>query len=91
LVKRRDGTVPNCRWFVLLDRDPTAPAGLRAIADEAEKRNFDPQYVADLRAEADAWERDLAGGLYPPGDPDAPGHRQDDPATIAEMRKGRGC
>lgn len=91
LVKRRDGTIPAWMWFVLGERDPAAPAGLRGYADEAEKRGFDPEYVADIRTMADAWEQDLALGLTTPGDPDAPRHREDDPATVAEMLKARGA
>jgi hypothetical protein len=88
LVKRRDGTVPMWPWFVLGARDPAAGAALRAYADEAERLGMDPEYVADVRALASEFEEWLeeAG----PGDPDAPRHRKDDPATIAEMRKGRG-
>jgi hypothetical protein len=91
LVKRRDGTIPEWMWFVLGSADPNAPAGLRGYADEAEKNGFDPRYVADVRAMADEWERELASGSVPVGDPDAPRHRIDDPATVAEMAKGRGA
>jgi hypothetical protein len=89
LVKRRDGTVPEWQWFVMGSRDPNAPAGLRAYADEAERNGYDPAYVADIRTLANDFEKDL--NRRGPGDPDAPRHRIDDPATIAEMGKGRGA
>jgi hypothetical protein len=87
LVKRRDGTIPEWPWFVLGGADPAAPAALRAYADRAERLRFDPDYVHDIRAMADEWDdfRMEKG----PGDPDAQPHRQDDPAVIAEMKKGR--
>lgn len=87
LVTRRDGTVPAWPSFVLGARDPAAPAALRAYADAAEKLNYDREYVADLRTlavEFDAY-RAQAGS----GDPDAPPHRKDDPATVARMSEGR--
>jgi hypothetical protein len=88
LVMRRDRTIPEWLWFVLGSRDPAAPAGLRGYADEAEKLGFDPEYVADVRALAVEYEEDFK--RRGPGDPDAGPHRVDDPATIAEMRKGNG-
>lgn len=84
LVKRRDGTVPEWPWFVLGARDPAAVAALRAYADRAEQMGMDPEYVADVRTMADEWVDYRAGH----GDPDAPPYRADDPATIAEMRRG---
>jgi hypothetical protein len=89
LVKRRDGTVPRWPYFVIGGCDPAAPAALRAYADEAERLKMDPAYVADVRsmaADFDDW-RDAEGD----GDPDAPRHRTDDPAIVAEMAKGKGC
>ena len=86
LVKRRDGTVPEWPWFVVAASDPCAAAALLAYADAAERRGFDPQYVADVRAlafEFERWRHD-----HHEGDPDAGRHRTDDPATVAEMRKG---
>jgi hypothetical protein len=85
LVKRRDGTIPEWAWFVLGAADEAAPAGLRGYADKCEELGLDPQYVADVREMADAWEHDLAAGKHKKGDPDAPRHRRDDPATVAEM------
>jgi hypothetical protein len=89
LVKRRDGTVPSWPYFVIGALDPAAPAALLAYANEAERLGMDPQYVSDVRGLAEvfkAWAVDME-----PGDPDAPRHRKDDPATVAEMRKGRGA
>ncbi len=88
LVTRRDGTVPDFEWLVLGSRDLAAPAGLRGYAAEAEKLGYDSEYVRDVRALADSWEQALkAGG--PVGDPDAPRHRHDDPATVSRMPPGR--
>jgi hypothetical protein len=89
LLKRRDGSIPMWPFFVIGARDPAGPAGLRAYADEAERLGMDPTYVEDVRDLADEffhWCKDNG-----PGDPDAPRHRKDDPATVAEMRKGRGA
>ncbi len=88
LVTRRDGSVPDWQWFVMASRDPAAPAGLRAYADEAEKLGMDPLYVADVRALAGEFEasRRALGA----GDPDAPPHRKDDPATVARMLSSNG-
>lgn len=89
LVKRRDGTIPEWEWFVLGSRDPTAPHGLRAIADAAERFGMDPRYVRDIREMADRWEAAQFASESPLGDPDAPPHRVDDPETVSEMRKGK--
>jgi hypothetical protein len=89
LVKRRDGTIPAWPWFVLGAADPAAPVALKAYADEARRLGFDPQYVNDLynlAAEFSSYGKDVSNG-----DPDAPRHRVDDPATVAEMAKGRGA
>jgi hypothetical protein len=85
LVKRRDGTVPEWPWFVLGGRDPAAPHALRAYADEAERLGMDPAYVRDVRDLAVGFEECLEANVA--GDPDAPKHRKDDPATVAEMRR----
>lgn len=89
LVKRRDGTVPDWPFFVLGAADPIAPYALRCYASEAERKGLDPEYVLDLHRLAYVFEdyRQRSGD----GDPDAPRHRVDDPATVAEMRKGRGA
>lgn len=89
LVKRRDGTVPMWPFMVFAASDPSAPAALRAYADDAEARGMDPAYVSDVRnlaVEFEEWREENGAG-----DPDAPRHRKDDPATVAEMRKGRGA
>src|SRR5687768_6665308 len=87
LVKRRDGSVVEWPSFVLGARDPASPAALMAYADAAEKEGYDPEFVRDVRNLADEFEQYRMG--MGTGDPDAPRHRQDDPATIAEMRNGR--
>lgn len=86
LVQRRDGTIPEWAWFVMGQRDPAAPTGLRAYADKCEELKFDPQYVADVRKMADEWEASLP--VMGVGDPDAPPHRTDDPGTVAKMANG---
>jgi hypothetical protein len=89
LVKRRDGTVPKWPFFVIGAADPNSPTALRKYADRAEENGYDPQYVADIRAMAvhfEEWRQE-----HGTGDPDAPRHRVDDPATVAEMRKGNGA
>ena len=89
LVKRRDGTVPEWPWFVLGGADPIAPFALLHYADEAERRGMDKEFVLDIRRYAYRFEDwRLRNGE---GDPDAPRHREDDPATVAEMRKGHGA
>lgn len=87
LVKRRDGTTVEWPNFPLGARDPCAPAALRAYAAEAEKLGLTRGYalaVYKLAAEFDEYR--LKQGV---GDPDRGRHRPDDPATIAEMRKGQ--
>lgn len=86
LVTRRDGTVPEWPNFVLGARDKAAPVALRAYADEAERQQYDPQYVADIRELAAYFEEYAQAEGH--GDPDAPPHRKDDPATIEKMRNG---
>jgi hypothetical protein len=92
LVKRRDGTVVEWPSFVLGARDPIAAVALRAYADEAERRmnagdaTITPGWVAALRRFADRW--DAYRASHGDGDPGMGPHRKDDPATIAEMRKG---
>ncbi len=87
LVLRRDGTVPEFKWFVLGSRDPAAPVALEAYAAEAERLRYDLQYVADLRRLAVEYRTDLA--LLGEGDPDAPAHRKDDPEIIQRMREAQ--
>lgn len=88
LVTRRDGTIPEWPYFVIGAADPAAPMALHAYADAAEQWSMDPEYVADIR--------DLAALFneyrrrHELGDPDAPRHRKDDPATIEKMKKAQG-
>ncbi len=88
LVKRRDGTVPEWPSFVLGARDPHAAAALRAYADSIEKDpDVHPDFPHRLRRLANEFDRYRAE--HGDGDPCRGIHRTDDPATIAEMRKGR--
>lgn len=84
IVLRRDGSPVTTPYMVLLMRDPCFAAAMTAYADEAERRGFDPQYVADIR-EMVATAPDVLAALGP-GDPDAPRHRTDDPVTLAWAR-----
>jgi len=86
LVKRRDGSIPQWPHFVLAASDPAAPEALLQYADAAAALGYDPQYTDEIRNLAvlfEEWRR-----AHETGDPDAPPHRKDDPATIEEMRKG---
>ena len=88
LVTRRDGTTPEWPYFVMAASDPAVPTALRAYAEACKVHKMDPDYVSDLEALASdfaAWR--LAHGS---GDPDAPRHREDDPATIAKMQQAQG-
>lgn len=89
LVTRRDGTNPDWPHFVMGARDPAVPTALRAYADKAESLHYDPAMVADVRTMADEFELYLS--RHGQGDPDAPRHRLDDPATVAKMVKLRGA
>lgn len=87
LVKRRDGTVVEWPSFTLGARDPAAPAALRAYADAAEKHGVcSSDFCVAIRKLAIEFEeyRKANGD----GDPGYGLHRKDDPATIAEMKKG---
>lgn len=86
LVVRRDGTVPEWPYLVLGARDPAAPAALRAYADAAEGLGMDPEYISDIRGQANDWERYRAE--YGEGDPDAPPHRPDNPEVVGRLRAG---
>lgn len=89
LVKRRDGTIPRWPYFVIGGADPIAPFAIRHYADEAERRGLDKAYVFELRCMAYDFEKYRQENGE--GDPDAPRHRVDDPATVAEMRNARGA
>ena len=86
LVVRRDGTVPDWPYMVIGARDPAAPAALRAYADEGERRGYDPEFIADMRKQADGFERYRRENGD--GDPDAGPHRKDDPDTVARFKAG---
>lgn len=86
LVLRRDGTVPEWPYMVLGAKDPAVPFALRAYADEAARRGFDPVYVADIRRMADEFYAFRAE--HGEGDPDAPKHRHDDPTVVKRMLNG---
>lgn len=86
LLVRRDGTIPDWPHFAIGAKDPAAHAALMAYADEAERLDYDPAMVADVRALADRFAQYcLEVGQ---GDPDAPRHRTDDPRVIQKMREG---
>ena len=87
LVKRRDGTVVEWPSFVLGAKDPAAPSALMAYAQAAENAGMNPKYVQDVRDLAREFE--IYRAAYGAGDPGRGPHRQDDPATIQEMRHGK--
>jgi hypothetical protein len=90
LVKRRDGTVPDWPHFVLGGADPAAPWALRAYAVAAFLLGFDRAYACDVWRRARDFVAYRCDPAHRKGDPDAPRHRIDDPATVAEMRRGEG-
>jgi hypothetical protein len=87
LVKRRDGSVVEWPSFVLGARDPCAPAALRAYADAASGEGMPVGFVGSVRALADAF--DAYRLVHGRGDPERGPHRKDDPATVAEMKRGQ--
>lgn len=87
LVKRRDGTVVEWPHFVMGARDPAVPAALLAYAGAAEAYGMTPGYCEAVRRLALEFEQYRRA--HGSGDPDRGRHREDDPATIAEMKKGR--
>lgn len=86
LVKRRDGSVVEWPNFVVGARDPAGPAALREYSRAARALGMDPTYCDEVLALADQFDhyRVMRGS----GDPDGRKHREDDPATIAEMKLG---
>ncbi len=97
LVKRRDGTVPEWPSFVLGAADPLAEAALRAYSTAAYRMlDEHPAGAAAIGLTREFAERirQLANefadyrAVHGEGDPGMGPHRKDDPATIAEMRKG---
>jgi hypothetical protein len=87
LVKRRDGTVVEWPSFTLGARDPCAPAALRAYAAEARSVGLEIGFANSVDRLAD--EFDEYRSSHGDGDPDRGRHREDDPATVAEMRTGK--
>lgn len=88
LVTRRDGTIPEWPYFVIGAADPAAPFALHTYADSCAEMGMDPEYVEDLKDLAMTFEQwRLEHGS---GDPDAPRHRTDDPATIEKMKQAQG-
>lgn len=86
LVKRRDGSVVEWPNFVIGAKDPAAPAALRAYAQAAFDLGMNAGYtrgVMDLANRFEEYRR-----LHGEGDPDRGKHREDDAATIKEMRGG---
>ena len=84
LVLRRDGTVFDDA-FVLGRRDPATPAALRAYADAFERHygpDENPQYIAEIRAEADRVEKRVRSDV---GDPGKGPHRKDHPLVVQQM------
>jgi hypothetical protein len=87
LVKRRDGSVVEWPNFVLGAKDPAAIYALRMYAWKARALGYAEGFCQAVECEADHWEAYRA--QHGNGDPDCGKHREDDPATVAEMRKGR--
>ncbi len=87
LVKRRDGTIPEWPSFVIGAKDPAAPAALRAYAAAAKEFGMNAEYCAGILRLAGQFDGYRA--FHGEGDPDRGRHRVDDPATLAEMRKGQ--
>lgn len=86
LVKRRDGSVVEWPSFVLGARDPHALADLRAYAASiSQDPDVDPGFPKRLIQLADQLE--VYRQSHGCGDPTRGKHRQDDPATIEEMRR----
>lgn len=88
IVLRRDGKPVETPYLVMLMKDPCFDAAMAAYADEAERRGFDPEYVADIR-DLVARAPELRAQTTP-GDPDAPPHRTEDPVLLAWARS-LGC
>jgi len=82
IVLRRDGSVIDTPYFVLLERDPAFIDAMTAYADYHERLGSDESFVSDIRA----WVNHVKANKPSPGDPDAPRHRKDDPHTIAWAR-----
>lgn len=70
LVVRRDGSIPNWRWFVLGSRDPAASAALKAYAQAAHELGMADQYIDKLISIQRSFESDF--NALGSSDPDAP-------------------
>lgn len=97
LVLRRDRSVPPWPSFVLGGADPIAEVALRAYAAEvARLLSQEPEEAAKMGLTDEfmhalfLWANEFADyrRVHGKGDPGMGAHRTDDPATIAEMRKG---
>jgi hypothetical protein len=86
LAVRRDGSVPEWPYLVIGARDPAAPAALRAYAAKASELGMGADFTDDVLRLADSFDEYRL--LHGEGDPDAPAHRADDPATVERMRSG---
>jgi len=86
IVLRRDGTVLQPEYFVLVLKDPGAPFALRAYADAAELVGMAPEYVEDIRklaVHADGCVRqDAIRKEGPTADPDGAPHRPECPDMV---------
>lgn len=88
LVKRRDGSVPGSPSFVLLGADPMAPWTLRFYSLLGfVMRHFSWSLVKSMWRFASRMTAHRK--KHGKGDPGMGKHRIDDPATLAEMRKGQ--
>jgi len=68
--------------------DPCAAAGLRAYAEEARRRGYDPAYCDSIVELAGDFEKlSATPRAVSIADPDAPPHRRDLPEVIAMMRR----
>jgi hypothetical protein len=85
LVVRRNGSIPEWPWFVLGARDPSAPAALIAYAKDCDLRGVSAQYVTDVMALAEQFERYAAEHGY--GDPTSPPEEKDkdNPAIVSAL------
>lgn len=84
IVLRRDGSVLEGPYFVIVLRDPCASEAFAAYADAAEEAGLDPVFVEDVRVMAGQAE---IAASRDAGDPDAPRHRIDDPKVLAWARQ----
>jgi hypothetical protein len=87
LVKRRDGSVVEWPSFVLGAKDAAAAHALREYAKKGRELGYSEGMCRAIEREAYQW--DVYRHEHGDGDPDRGKHREDDPATIADMRKGR--